>query len=257
MSESFSNPVIRITGESSGTITAGGRKFTLNLGAGSKSVGSNGEVTWSGVPLQGSISGGGGGGGGSFGVDPVTFTVGAASGVSYGSTSDGDGDTTRTAADSAPTTEGITIITPEEEIAAGDELEFEAAGFEPGERDALVVLYGEDGEGPPIVLDEAAGADETGTVRWIGELPEDTELGEHVITVQGSIDAGAVIEVIDPDEVEELAAFAASGVVDEPVAAGILLEEGAPTWVWWAAAMALLVIAGGMSGLVVAQRRGA
>ncbi|WP_164512799.1 HtaA domain-containing protein [Leucobacter chromiireducens] len=257
MSESFANPVITITGPTSGTLSAGGRSFGLNLAAGSKSVGQNGEVTWSGVPLAGGISGGGGGGGGAFGADPVSFTVGAVSGASFGSTTVDAKSTKRTAADAPPVTTGIRILTDAKKLVPGGEIEFEAAGFEPSERDVLVVLYSE-----PTVLDEAAGADANGTVRWIGTLPKDLPVGEHTITLQGSTDAGAVFTVVKPEKkakapstqesAEEITVQAEPAA---PVAAGVVPAEDAPVWLWWAGSLALLVVAGAMGGLVVAQRR--
>ncbi|MGO1539391.1 MAG: neocarzinostatin apoprotein domain-containing protein [Leucobacter sp.] len=253
MNESFANPVITVTSASSGTISAGGHTFGLNLAGGSKSVGSNGEVTWSGVPLSGSISGGSGGSGGSFGADPVTFTVGAASGVNYGSTSVESDTGKREPAASPPATTGIEVLTSAEDIVPGGEIEFVAPGFDSGERDILVVLYSD-----PIVLDESAGANADGTVRWIGNLPEDIDLGEHTITLQGeSYDAGAVIEVVDPEETQDQATTSAAsptGAVPATVANAVPFA-GAPMWVWWASAIGLLVLAGATTTLVVAQRR--
>ncbi|MBK0417714.1 HtaA domain-containing protein [Leucobacter sp. CSA1] len=256
LNEVYANPVITVTSASSGTISAGGHSYGLNLAAGSKSVGPNGEVTWSGVPVQGAISGGGNGGGGSLPIDPISFTVGAASGASYGSTSVGAETKKRTAAETPPATTGIRVITPAEDIVPGGEIEFEASGFESKERDVLVVLYSD-----PVVLDDAAGANANGVVRWIGNLPEDTELGEHTITLQGSVDAGAVIEVVEPEEEkdatgskERVAALDAESLGESaPQSAGV--AEGAPGWLWWAGAIALLAVAGAMSGLVVVQRR--
>ncbi|QIM15904.1 hypothetical protein G7067_04880 [Leucobacter insecticola] len=255
MVESFANPVITVNDASSGTLTAGGRTFGLNLAAGSKSVGSNGEVTWSGVPVSGMVSGAGGGGGGEFAADPVSFTVGAVSGVRYGSTTVSAPSTKRTAAATAPTTTGIRVITPAEDIVPGGEIEFEAAGFKANERDVLVVMYSE-----PRVLDDAAGANAAGVVRWIGTLPEDVELGEHTITLQGSIDAGATFTVLDPKKAEadkqkrDSAASAPKLDVAAAQTAGIS-ETGAPVWVWWVGAGVLLVIAAAMVGVLVAQRR--
>lgn len=260
LQEGVSNPMIQVTGPDSGVIYSGGAQWgTLNLGAASKSVGANGEVTWSGVPVSGGFSGGASGGNQySLPADPLTFTVGVASGVSYGSTAVSNESLKRTAAAAAPTTTGIRILTDAKKLVPGGEIEFEASGFEPKEREALVVLY------PGVnVLDEAAGADESGTLRWLGKIPEDIVLGEYVITVQGSKDVGAVIEVRKPEKkaksaskqkiVEELAAESAQVA---PVAAGIVpSENGEPVWVWWAASFGLLLVAGTMSGLVVMQRK--
>ena len=254
LSTSFANPVISVTSATSGTITSGGRTFGLNLAAGSKSVGANGEVTWSGVPLSGSISGGGNGGGGSFSPDPVSFTVGAASGASFGSTSVGNDDTKRTAAATPPATTGIRVLTPADEIVPGGEIEFEAAGFDAKERDILVVVYSD-----PIVLDDAAGADANGVVRWIGNLPEDLPVGEHTITLQGSTDAGAIIDVVEKEKkVKKASLTSADGELIEaaPAQAAVLgVADDAPMWMWWVGAAGLLVLAGAMTGLVVAQRR--
>lgn len=262
LSESMSNPMIQVTGPDTGVIYNGGAQWgTLNLAAASKSVGPNGEVTWSGVPVSGGFSGGASGGSQyTLAADPLTFTVGTASGVSYGSTAVSNDSLKRTAAASAPTTSGIRILTDTKKIVPGGEIELEAPGFTAKEREALVVLYP-----GVIVLDEAAGADASGTVRWIGTIPEDLPLGEYVITVQGSTDAGAVMEVRKPEpkakaaakqqRVAELAAQAEAG---EPAAAGVLpAAEAQATWMWWAASLGLLLVAGVMGGLVVAQRRNA
>ncbi|MCW2288788.1 Htaa protein [Leucobacter luti] len=259
LQEGVSNPMIQVTGPDTAVIYSGGAQWgTLNLGAASKSVGANGEVTWSGVPVNGGFSGGASGGNQySLPADPLTFTVGVASGVSYGSTAVSNASLKRTAASAPPTTTGIRILTDAKELVPGGEIEFEAAGFESKEREALVVLYP-----GAIVLDEAAGADAAGTLRWLGTIPEDTELGEYVITVQGSTDAGAVIEVREPEKKSKAAAkqktveeLAAETTQAAPAAAGILPTESSPVWVWWAASAGLLLIAGTMGGLVVAQRK--
>ena len=258
LSESFGNPVISVTSATSGTISAGGRTFGLDLASGAKSVGPNGEVTWSGVPLSGGISGGGSGsggsGGGSFGADPVTFTVGAANGARFGATSVGAESKKRTPAATPPATTGVTVLTPSDELVPGGEIEISASGYEPGERDILVVLYSE-----PIVLDEAAGADASGTVRWIGNLPEDIALGEHTITIQGSTDTGAPLEVVAPAEDKKAksgdakAELLTAENVRSVKAAGVA-GDGA-TLLLWGGAAALLLVAGVLSGLVVRQRR--
>ncbi len=253
-----SNPVITVTSATTGTISAGVASGTLNLAAATKTVGANGEVTWSNVPVSGAITGGSGGSGGSSALDNLTFTVGAASGANFGSTTVvSPSSQTRTEASTPPATSGITVITPEEELVPGSEIEFEAEGFESNERNILVVLYSD-----PIVLDRNAGADANGKVRWIGTLPEDIEPGEHTITLQGSINVGKVITVIsaaDAEKKAELAksikAVAESGEAAEVQAAGVASGDGVPGWAIWVGALALLVVAGGLTGLVVAQRR--
>ncbi|MHA3723368.1 HtaA domain-containing protein [Leucobacter sp. HY1910] len=260
--EGVTNPMIRVTGPTSAVLYSGGAQWaTLDLGAASKSVGAGGEVTWSGVPVSGGFSGGADGGNSySLPADGLTFTVGAASGASYGSTSVSNASKKRTVAAAAPTTAGIRIITPAAKITAGAELEFAADGFEPGEREMIVALY------PGVtVLDEAAGANDAGTVNWLGNLPEDLKPGEYTITVQGSTDAGAVFTVLDADEVkaekkkQQAAAQAklAQGVQSDAVSsAGIGPAGSGPEWLWWVGAGALLIIAAAMGGLVALQRRG-
>ena len=260
MRETFANPVITVHNALSGTITVRGESYALNLAVAAKSVGANGEATWAGAPVAGAISGGGstgsGAGGGSFGIDPVTFTVGAVSGANYGTTTVSAKQTKRTPAAAPPATTGVTVVTPAKKLVPGGEIEIEASGFESKERDILVVVYSD-----PIVLDEAAGADENGTVRWIGTLPEDLAPGTHTITLQGSINAGAVIEVAEKAETvktEKAKKDATAKIAEqaEPMAAGVLGADAGPVWVWWVAAIALLVIAGATTGLVVVQRRG-
>ena len=256
LSETFSNPVITVTSATSGTISSGGRSFGLDLGSASKSVGANGEVSWSGVPVLGGISGGASGGSQyTLAVDPLSFTVGSASGVSYGSTAVSNASLKRTAADAPPATTGIRVITAAKDLVPGGEIEFEASGFEAKEREILVVLYSD-----PVVLDEAAGADENGTVRWIGTIPEDTEPGEHTISLQGSIDAGAVITVLDGKRDTKAAAqqveISADAPQSAPVAAGVVPAGSAvPVWGWWLAAVGLVAVAAAMGGLVARQRR--
>ena len=256
MSESFGNPVITVTSAVSATITVRGQSYPVNLAVAAKSVGANGEVTWAGAPVAGRVSREGVSDAKySFGIDPVTFTVGSASGASYGSTTVAAKQTKRTPAATPPATTGIQVVTPTKKLVPGGEIEIEASGFERKERDILVVLYSD-----PIVLDEAAGADENGTVRWIGTLPEDIEPGVHTITLQGSINAGAVIEIAEKAETAKVKVKkkATSAIAEqaEPVAAGVVPTDDGPVWVWWAAAIALLVIAGATTGLVVVQRRG-
>ncbi|GAB2561790.1 HtaA domain-containing protein [Leucobacter ruminantium] len=253
LSETFSNPVINTR---AGTISAGGHTFGLSLGA--PVTNADGSVTWSGVPVAGGISGGGNGGGGTLGMDSLSFTVGAAGAVNCGGSSvtSAFAPQNRKAASKPPTTSGITVLTDAEDLVPGGEIEIEASGFEPDERDILVVMYSD-----PIVLDEHAGANKSGIVRWIGTIPEDIEPGEHTITLQGSIDVGQVITVLDKKKAAEadkaskkISGDTARIDATQAMSAG-LGDTGAPLWVWWSAAIALLLIAGATSGLVIAQRR--
>ncbi|MBO1900638.1 HtaA domain-containing protein [Leucobacter weissii] len=256
MSESFANPVIAVDSASSGTITAGGRTFTLDLAAASKTTGPGGAVTWSDVPVRGSISGGGSGGGGTVGVDPLTFTVGAESAVSYGRTAVGKAAMLkRIPAPSPPSFTGVTVLTAADKLRAGGRIEIEAAGFEPNDEGVLVVLYSQ-----PVLLDDEASADENGVVRWTGTLPEDA-IGTHTITLQGSVNAGAVIEILEPEGERRAAAVSAEPSIaidsDQLRTAGptLQLASGPALWEWWTAAGALVLIAACTSLLVVRQRR--
>lgn len=249
LSESVANPTIRVTSATSGEVLVGGRVFgTLNLAAAQKSVGKNGEVTWSGVPVSGGFSYGSY----SLGADPMTFTVGAANGARFGSTSVSGETPKRTPKDSAPTKSGITILTPADKLVPGGEIEFEATGFTPGERGILVVMYSK-----PVVLDENAGANAQGTVRWIGKLPKELT-GTHTITLQGSVDRGAVVKLGQTKALQ----IADAQVLDAPAPAlekhraPAAVSSETPVWLWWTGAIALLVIAAALVGLVIAQRRG-
>ncbi|MBP1327090.1 peroxiredoxin [Leucobacter exalbidus] len=264
LSEGVSNPMITVTGPTTAVLSSGGAQWaTLDLGGANKSVGAGGEVTWSGVAVNGGFSGGSGAGSSyTLPADALSFTVGAVSGASFGSTAVSNESKKRTVADAAPSTTGINILTNPKKITAGAEIEFEARGFEAGERDMIVALY------PGVtVLDEAAGADDQGTVRWIGILPEDIKPGEYIISLQGSGDAGAEFIVRDAKKVKkdkkeaeeaEVQAKLAQGVDPASVSsAGVAPAGTGPVWLWWAGAGALIAIAGAMGGLVAMQRRNA
>lgn len=264
------NPSITVTGPTSATLRTGNTtpygsaSYQLDLASGSKSVGANGEVTWSNVPVLGSLGSGGAGGSGNqtIGLDALTFTVGAEARVSYGSTQAGaDAKQTREPAAAPPATTGITVLTDAEKLTAGGRIEIEAAGFEPDEDGILVVIYSD-----PVVLDEDAKADANGTVRWSGTLPRDLE-GEHTITLQGSINAGAVIDILPKDAAKKSAKQAALADVAEQdlaaeqiSAAGIVPGSalgGMSLWEWWASALGLVAIASCTTLLAVRQRRAA
>ncbi|WP_105806201.1 HtaA domain-containing protein [Leucobacter massiliensis] len=259
LSESFANPVITVSSETTGTISAGGRSFTLDLASASKSVGANGEVSWSGVPVLGGISGGASGGSQyTLAVDPLSFTVGAVSQLSYGSTEAGvTAKVKRTPAAAPPATSGIRVLTDAEKLTAGGRIEIEAGGFEPGDEGVLVVLYSD-----PIVLDENATADANGTVRWSGTLPKDVT-GTHTITLQGSTDAGAVIEIRETDDAKrtklgdtvELAALEDGAIAEAGVVPAVTGRGGLALWEWWASALGLVAIAACTTTLAIRQRR--
>ncbi|MGO1539389.1 MAG: HtaA domain-containing protein [Leucobacter sp.] len=257
MNESFANPVITVTNDSSGTISAGGSSFRLNLASATKSVGPNGEVTWRNVPVAGAISGGGGGGGGSIPVDPLTFTVGAASSTNYGATAAGPGTDEKkyTPAATPPTTEGLEILTPAEKLVPGGRIEIQARGFDPEDENVLVVLYSD-----PVVLDDTAKADGSGLVQWSGTLPKDVELGEHVLTLQGSNNAGAVIEIVEEKERKHAGAASSleTGVSAQAAVAGLgaFSPNGMALWEWWASAAGLAAIAACTTTVALRQRNG-
>lgn len=262
LNESFANPVITVTDGAAGTISAGGRSFPLNLAAAGRTLGSNGEITFTGVPVNGQICGGGSAGsasgGGCFNADRLSFTVGAVSAVTYGTTVEGkDAKAQRVAAAVAPATTGIRVLSDASKLTPGGRIELEASGFESNEEDILVVLYSE-----PLVLDAEAKADRNGTVRWSGTLPEDISLGEHTMTFQGSKNAGAVIKIVEKSDTKPVAATkraAETSVTTQQaeVADGVIASSGLPVWSWWAIAGGLLVLAACTTTLVIRQRRSA
>ncbi|MDA3147652.1 HtaA domain-containing protein [Leucobacter sp. UCMA 4100] len=250
LSEPIANPTITVHNASSATLTASGRTFGLNLGAASKQVGPNGEVTWSGVPVSGGFTYGSY----SLGADPLSFTVGSASTASYGAQTAGSPQATRAVPEEPPATTGLEVLTDPEKLRPGATIEIEGSGFEPEEFGIMVVLYSD-----PIVLDTEASADKNGVVRWIGKLPEDIEPGMHTLTLQGSISVGSEIEILKPKtkkqtlEVNRDEQLQAAGA--QPLAVAETSTEGSNNaWVW-IGAVALLVVAAGAVTLVAAQRR--
>src|SRR5690606_19735702 len=65
------------------------------------------------------------------------------------------------AADAAPTTEGLEILTDDEDIREAGRIRATASGFDAGDKGILVVLYNGDGE-EPVVIDDSATADDDG-----------------------------------------------------------------------------------------------
>lgn len=254
------NPTITVTGPNSATLSTGysggygPSSVPLNLGAATKSVGAGGEVTWSNVPVGGGLVGISASQG--IGFDALTFTVGEASGVNFGSTEDSGDESEYTPADTPPTTAGLEVLTPADRIKEGGRIQVQAPGFDPEDEGVLVVLYEGDGaKSGPIVLDEEARADENGLVQWSGTLP-DEGTGDYVITLQGSTDAGAEIDILEAGT--ERAPVTQSGV-DTQVAqtatmAGALAPAGMGLWEWWASAGGLVVIAACTTLLAMRQR---
>src|SRR5690606_35921929 len=184
---SVAYPSITLTWSSEATLHTyntsnfGTPSYPLVLSAASMTVGENGEVTWSGVRVSGSLSGGPGGDtSNSIGFDDLSFTVGSASTESFGSTERGGEPASAPgyeAADAAPTTEGLEILTDDEDIREAGRIRATASGFDAGDKGILVVLYNGDGE-EPVVIDDSATADDDGVLSWTGTLPVGGT-GEH------------------------------------------------------------------------------
>lgn len=90
------NPSITVQSDTRATLSTGysgnygPSQVELDLGAATKTEGADGEVTWSDVPVLGGLRGISAGQNANF--DSLSFTVGEASGVTYGSTDAGDGE---------------------------------------------------------------------------------------------------------------------------------------------------------------------
>ena len=256
------NPSITVNSASSATLHTGNTtsygksSYSLDLSSASKAVGPNGEVTWSNVPVRGSLMGISASQ--TIGFDDLTFTVGDPSRVSYGATQDGGDKKQYTAAATPPTTEGLEILTPEDKIREGGRIEAQASGFEPEDEGVLVVLYTDPVQGEPIVLDDEATADESGVVKWSGTLPKQGT-GNHVLTLQGSSDAGAKITILDAAENSSAQAVSAAAADGSNAGGGplpdLLRAAGLAPWEWWVSAGSLVAIAACTSVLVVRQRR--
>jgi large repetitive protein len=200
----LASPVVRVESASRATLLvsiSGGASVpfaTLNLTAASRSTAS-GTVRYAGAPAALTSQGAAAfsyNGSSFYGVgtalDPVTFTIGSASSGGASTTVAAFVDTSNTPAATPPTTEGATASL------AGGEVTIDAEGFEAGEEGILVVVYSD-----PVVLADDVTADASGAVSWTGRLPA-TLTGTHTLTLQGSVDRGAVIEI--PDAVVTTAA---------------------------------------------------
>lgn len=255
------NPTITVTSATSATLTTGysgsygPSTVPLNLGAATKSVGSGGEVTWSNVPVQGSLVGISANQGIDF--EPLTFTVGSSSRVTYSSTTQGEGkaESKYTAADAPPATDGLEVLTDPEKIVPGGRIEVRAAGFEPEDEGVLVVLYP-----GPNVLDDTVQADSSGGVTWAGRLPADITPGPYTLTMQGSTNVGAEIKVLSAEEsaaASKAALSAEEALAAATAAAGLQAAGfggGMALWEWWVMAGGMTLIAGSTSALAIRQR---
>ena len=113
---SVANPSITVSGPDSATLHTGNTSnfgeasYPLDLSRATRTVGDNGEVTWTGVGVSGSLTGGpGGGASNSIGFDDLSFTVGSASDESFAATDSGGDD-----ADAAPTAAPAIATTAED-----------------------------------------------------------------------------------------------------------------------------------------------
>lgn len=114
---SVANPSITVTGPDSATLNTGNTSnfgaasYPLDLSGATTSVGKNGEVTWTGVCVSGSLSGGpGGDSSNSIGFDDLSFTVGTASAKSFAATESGGAESATSEA-AAPAAAEVTADT--------------------------------------------------------------------------------------------------------------------------------------------------
>jgi hypothetical protein len=124
-------------------------------------------------------------------LDPVSFIIGSARAATAGTTTVARY-MSNEPAPTAPATSGVRLTSGQnvDAIDAGDEVSVEAEGFEPGEQGILVVVYS-----TPTVLADDVSADAAGAVHWTGHLPEGLT-GEHVLTLQGSVDRGISLTIV-------------------------------------------------------------
>ena len=259
---SVTNPSITVSGPDSATLhtgntaSFGSAAYPLDLSSATKSTGDNGEVTWSGVAVRGSLTGGpGGGSGNSITFNDLSFTVGTASAQRFGANTAGAPTSGYEAAKTPPTVEGLEVLTPADRIREGGRIQVQASGFDPGDSGVLVVIYPDGAGSEPVVLDDGAIADDDGLVRWSGTLPSGGT-GEHVLTLQGSRDAGAEIDILEPESASAVLAPAARDGAAPAAAALIPLPaRGMALWEWWVIALSLVAIAGCTTVLAIRQRR--
>lgn len=253
-----SNPSITVSDDATATLQTGNStshgeaSYSLDLAAGTKTENGNGSVTWSNVSVNGSLAGISASQ--SIDLEPLTFTVGTPNEASFGASASGSGSDEESqyeAADTPPTTDGLEVLTDPEKIREGGRIKVRAEGFEAEDSGVLAVLYEDTDATEPIVLDDTAKADADGVVEWSGTLP-DGATGDHVMTLQGSSDAGAEIDI------QSAQATAATGAYPEDMGVGerlMLAMGGMEPWEWWASAGSLLSIAGCSSLLTLRHRR--
>ena len=214
----MANPSVTVTSATTAVLSVSVNGATvplasLNLAAATKTTPNN-TVSYSGVPAsltsQGaavfSYSGSAFYSAGTA-LDPVSFTVGAASAGGTGATTVAAFATNEPDA-TPPATEGITAGS--EPAIEGQQFSATASGFAANESGILVVIYSE-----PLVLDTVT-ADAKGVVNWTGTLPTGLT-GEHTLTFQGSVDRGIVLDI-------------APAAATTTAADGCVVESGDLTW---------------------------
>ncbi|WP_460775507.1 HtaA domain-containing protein [Microbacterium sp. GXF7504] len=184
-----SNPQIRVTSATTAQLWASGVHIGVVDLAGAAKTAANGAVTYrnAGVTLTAE-------GRAMFRnfyttLDPLTFTIGAASAAPSGSTG-----TVATAAAptpartfpaTPPATTGIQVDEPVlEDLQAGRQVTISVGGFQPFEQDIAIVVYS-----TPVLLG-TVDADARGIATWTGVLPATLEDGVHTLTFQGSVSRG-------------------------------------------------------------------
>ncbi len=215
----FSNPQITIDSPSHASLS-----FSVN-GSGSIGIGSvdlshaakrnlDGGVGYSNAPV--SLTGAGVGvfssslSAGAYpageAMDPVSFTIGAASTVTGGAkTTVSSFKKGWTPPADPPATTGIDLTSGDPgDLVAGSTITISADGFQPNEKDIRLVIY----SSPRILADDLV-ADASGTVTWTGTLPADLT-GEHTLTLQGSVNRGIVLDIKAADTVGQCTVDGAS-----------------------------------------------
>jgi hypothetical protein len=123
-------------------------------------------------------------------LDPVTFTVGAPSNASVPNRVVGAFVGSQIPP-VPPATTGVEVVGADPDaLQPGQLITLTASGFAPGESDIVVVAYSE-----PIVLSASVTANAEGVATWTGSLPDDL-IGVHTLTMQGSVDRGVVVTIL-------------------------------------------------------------
>lgn len=199
LSMSLSSPTVRVTSASAGVLSvvaAGLGRIdiaTLNLAAAGRSVDATGAVTYSNAPATLTAAGAT-----AFSnyysageaLDPVSFVLGSASSSSFASSTTGTTPKEEFVPPAiAPASTGLEFEGDGDGVFGNDEITVTGEGFEPNEPNIHVVVYSE-----PIVLATDVKADANGVATWTGRLPVGLT-GEHILTLQGSVSRGLVLNI--------------------------------------------------------------